>query len=114
NTMGGDASFSFTTVDLAVCGDAATPISRVQDPSATTPMSGQVVTVEGVVVADLQGTGQFSGYYLQEEPADADADPLTSEGIFVFNTATPVAAGDVVRVRGRAIEFSGQTQIDQV
>jgi len=114
NTMAGDASFSFTTVDLAVCGDAATPISRVQGPGATTPMSGQVVTVEGVVVADLQGTGQFSGYYLQEEPADADADPLTSEGIFVFNTATPVAAGDVVRVRGRAIEFSGQTQIDQV
>ena len=40
----------------------------------------------------------------RKRAADADADPLTSEGIFVFEGGTPssVAAGDVVRVSGYA------------
>ena len=29
--------------------------------------------------------GDLNGFFVQEEDADADADPLTSEGIFVFN-----------------------------
>ena len=36
-----------------------------------------------------------------------DADPATSEGIFVFSTARPnVSVGDVVRVRGTVTEFT--------
>ncbi len=38
------------------------------------------------MVGDYQGTGQFGGYYVQEEDVDVDADPNTSEGVFVFNT----------------------------
>ena len=57
--------------------------------AAREPAHGQDVTIEGVVVGDYQGPGQFGGYYVQEEDADADADPPTSEGIFVFNTTTP-------------------------
>ena len=61
------------------------------------------MTIEGVVIGDYQGPGQFGGYYVQEEDADADADPATSEGIFVFDTqATPSRVGDVVRVLGLA------------
>ena len=56
--------------------------------------------VEGVVVGDYQGAGQLGGYYLQEEDDDADADPATSEGIFVVRHAPAVAVGDVVRVVG--------------
>ncbi|MDF2748377.1 MAG: Endonuclease/Exonuclease/phosphatase family protein, partial [Propionibacteriaceae bacterium] len=73
-----------------------------------------VRTIEGVVVGDYQGAGQFGGYFVQEENGDIDTDPLTSEGIFVFNTSFPVAVGDRVRVRGTAGEFSGQTQISSV
>ena len=113
NNMAADATFTFTTVDLAVCGDPATKISAVQGTTATTPISGQVVSIEGVVTSDLQGSGQFSGYYVQEEPSDIDTNPATSEGVFVFSS-TPVSAGNIVRVRGRAIEFGGQTQLDQV
>ena len=36
---------------------------------------------------------------------NADGDPATSDGIFVFNTAVPVAVGDKVRVRGTVAEF---------
>ena len=54
------------------------------------------------MVGDYQGPGQFGGYYVQEEDVDADADPNTSEGLFVANTSFPVSVGDTVRIRGRA------------
>ena len=64
-------------------------------------------TIEGVVVGDYQGPGQFSGFYVQEEDADADADPATSEGIFVFNTAFPVArSATSCASRGNVVEFA--------
>lgn len=105
NEMAADHAISFTTVDEAACGDAATSIHDIQGSGTTSPFVGQVHSVEGVVVADFQGPGQFSGYYLQEEDADADADPATSEGIFVFNTSLPVGLGDRVRIRGTVGEF---------
>jgi predicted extracellular nuclease len=45
---------------------------------------------------------------------DADANPATSEGIFVFNTSFPVNTGDQVRVRGTVTEFNGLTEITGV
>ncbi|NJK60116.1 MAG: hypothetical protein HC918_07590 [Oscillatoriales cyanobacterium SM2_1_8] len=58
------------------------------------PLSGQTVTIEGIVTADFQlavndtannnGVRQLRGFFIQEETADQDADPTTSEGIFVF------------------------------
>ena len=35
------------------------------------------------------------GFFLQEEDADVDADPATSEGIFVFTSSAPPAGGRV-------------------
>jgi predicted extracellular nuclease len=99
--------------DIAACGEAATFIHDIQGTGTSAAMTG-TRTIEGIVVGDLQGAGQFGGYYVQEEDADADADPLTSEGIFVFNTATAVALGDTVRVTGTAGEFSGLTQLSSV
>ena len=49
------------------------------------------MAIEGVVVGDYQGAGQFGGFFVQEEDAEADADPATSEGIFVFNTSFAVS-----------------------
>ena len=69
-----------------------------------TPSTPGTFTVEAIVVGDYQtqGSGQLRGFFLQEEDADADADPATSEGIFVFCSACPVAVsvGDAVRVTG--------------
>ena len=86
----------------------------MQGSGAASPLDGSVVTIEGVVVGDFQQPGSFGGYYLQEEDADADANPATSEGIFVFNTATDVAVGDVVRVRGTVDEFNDLTELTAV
>src|SRR5690606_11303716 len=82
--------------------------------------SGPIVTpgtftVEAIVVGDYQtqGSGQLRGFFIQEEDADADADPATSEGIFVFcsNCPTAVSVGDKVRVTGASSEFFGMSQL---
>ncbi|MGH2491808.1 MAG: ExeM/NucH family extracellular endonuclease, partial [Candidatus Limnocylindria bacterium] len=106
--------FTFQTADVFTCGDPATRIHAVQGSGTSTSMSGMSTTIEGVVVGDYQQFGGFSGFYVQEEAVDADSDPITSEGIFVFNTSFAVSAGDVVRLRGTAGEFSGLTQISSV
>jgi predicted extracellular nuclease len=100
--MAADHAFTFTTTETTNCGEPATFIHQIQGSGLRSDMVGQRRTVEGIVVGDYQG--EFSGYHLQEEDADADEDPLTSEGIFVFNTAA-VNAGDVVRVTGTVSEF---------
>ena len=88
-------------------------IHDVQGNGATSPLSGQTVIVEGVVIGDFQASNQLSGFFLQEEDADADADPATSEGVFVYcNTCpTPVAEGQRVKVTGTVSEFQGLTEI---
>ncbi|MEW5938178.1 MAG: ExeM/NucH family extracellular endonuclease [Chloroflexota bacterium] len=72
-------------------------------------------TVEAIVVGDYQtqGSGQLRGFFIQEEDADADADPATSEGIFVFCSSCPTAVnvGDKVRVTGTASEFNNMSEL---
>ncbi len=83
--------------------------------SGSTAAAG-TFTVEAIVVGDYQtqGSGQLRGFFIQEEDADADADPATSEGIFVFCSSCPVAVsvGDSVRVTGASSEFFGMSQLN--
>jgi predicted extracellular nuclease len=87
-------------------------IGQVQGSGASTPLTGQQVTVRGTVVGDVPG---FSGFYLQD--VDGDGDAATSDGIFVFSSVA-VDLGDTVAVQGSAGEFGAsatdprsQTQI---
>lgn len=86
----------------------STPIHTIQGSGGTSPMNGQLVEVEGVVVGSFRATGQLGGFYLQEPDSTWDADPLTSEGIFVFDAGAGanVAVGDRVRVKATVNEFS--------
>lgn len=90
-----------------------TRIHDVQGSGAASPLVGSTVSVEGVVVGAFQGAGQLQGFFLQEEDADVDADPNTSEGIFVYcNTCpTAVAPGQRVMATGLVSEFNNMTQI---
>ncbi len=59
------------------CGNPATLISVVQGNGAASPLVGQVVTVEGIVVGDFQDEtpeppNELNGFFLQEEDADGD------------------------------------------
>ncbi|HSV86687.1 MAG TPA: ExeM/NucH family extracellular endonuclease [Levilinea sp.] len=72
-------------------------------------------TVEAIVVGSYQaqGSGRLRGFFLQEEDADVDDAPTTSEGIFVFCSTcpAPVKVGDKVRVTGASSEFFDMTQL---
>jgi len=80
-------------------------IHDVQGSGIASPMVGQSVTLQGIVTANFQAATSLGGFYLQEEDANIDADPATSEGIFVFHSATPVAVGDKVNVTGTVAEL---------
>lgn len=94
-------------------------IHEVQGSGSASPVDGDLVVIEGIVVGDFQGgtagtNGDLDGFFVQEEDADADADASTSEGIFVYDGSSPatnVAIGDAVRVEGTVDEFHDMTQI---
>ncbi len=116
NDMAGDHTFTFTAIDIEACGDPVTPIHDIQGTGLASPLVGQSVAIEGVVVGDYQPDEAFEGFFVQDEDADVDANPATSEGIFVFDDlfGVDVAAGDHVRVRGTVTEFNDLTELGTV
>ena len=106
-----DLELAASTQDAAAaCQTAFTPIYDIQGSGMATPLAGETVTTQGVVVGDYEGPGQLRGFYLQDLVGDGD--PATSDGIFVFHGSNDgVALGDVARVTGRVSEFQNQTQI---
>ncbi len=79
-----------------------TPIHDIQGNGDVSPLNGNMVVTRGIVTG-IKG----NGYFIQEPDASIDADPLTSEGIFVFTPGgNMVAVGDDVQVQGTVFEFS--------
>lgn len=77
-------------------------IHDIQGAGLVSPLAGQAVTTSGIVTAV-----DSNGFYLQAPDAEADADLMTSEAIFVFTSSVPsVAVGDAVRVTGQVAEFT--------
>ncbi len=80
-----------------------TPIHDIQGNGNISPLAGQSVTTRGIV------TGRRgNGFFLQTADADADADPATSQGVFVFTNSAPPAdaqIGNALFVTGTVIEF---------
>ena len=78
-----------------------TPIHDIQGNGQTSPYVGQSVTTTGIV------TGRKTNGYFIQDPI-ADADPNTSEAMFVFTSSAPSASitvGDSVRVTATVAEF---------
>ncbi len=93
-----------TTSPQTACGDAATLIHEIQGTADTSTITGQTVIIEGIVTGEfLRG---LDGFFMQEELDQQDADPATSEGIFVYGDKVDVMPGDVVRVEGKVFEYS--------
>lgn len=105
-------------------GDPPGTVSKIHDvqgPGATTPMNGQTVTVEGIVVGHDDEDGfnfernvpEDRGLFVEEEPSDQDANPATSEGIFVgfVDNVLDYPLGTAVKVEGQAKEKFGLTMI---
>jgi predicted extracellular nuclease len=83
-------------------------IHDIQGAGLVTPFLGQDVITTGVV------TGRkTNGFFIQQPDASVDANPATSEAIFVFTSGAPaVAVGDLVTAKGTASEFFDLTQLE--
>ncbi len=97
----------------------ARAVYEVQGSSSVSPLLGESVIVEAVVIGDFQtgdadATRDLQGFFVQQEQGDGD--PLTSDGVFIFEgEGTPrldVVPGQRVRVTGVVDERGGQTVID--
>jgi uncharacterized protein len=86
-----------------ITNDDFTPIHNIQGNGDTSPLVGQSVTTKGIV------TGvKSNGYFIEAPDVEWDADPNTSEGVFVFTSSAPPAAavvGNLVSVVGTVQEF---------
>jgi uncharacterized protein len=84
------------------------PIHDVQGNGAASPIQGVTVTASGIV------TGvRANGFFIQLPEAEYDADPGTSEGVFVFTSGAPPAAavvGNRVQVSASVLEFAPVAQ----
>jgi uncharacterized protein len=84
-----------------------THIHAIQGSGDASLLVGSTVSTRGVVTG-LRNTG----FFMQSTDADADADPSTSQGIFVFTSSAPtVARGDLLIVTGNVVEFFQLTEI---
>lgn len=78
----------------------AASIAQIQGSGATSPLLGQSVITQGVVTKLAN-----NGFYMQSQTPDAD--PATSEGIFVFTSSAPTTTvGRLVSVTATVVEFS--------
>ena len=103
----------------AIQGNPSTYGSNGFGDTDVSPMIGETVMIEAVVVGDFQDddsdtSRELRGFYVQEETTDEDGDPSSSEGIFVFDGSTDVDVnvGDRVRVVGTVDQFFGETQLE--
>lgn len=88
-------------------------IHDIQGNGLTSPINGAAVTTEGIVTAQKFN----NGFFLQTVDANVDADPNTSQGIFVFTSTAPPATatvGNRVRVTGTVTEFTPSTNLNQL
>lgn len=88
-------------------------IHDIQGPGLTSPIVGAAVVTEGIVTAQKFN----NGFFLQTADASVDADPSTSQGIFVFTSTAPpatAAVGNRVRVSGTVAEFTPSSNPNQL
>ncbi|MGY1584929.1 endonuclease/exonuclease/phosphatase family protein [Streptomyces sp. MN13] len=80
-------------------------VRDIQGTTRTSPYAGKQVTDVAGIVTGVRTYGQSKGFWIQDP--NPDADPATSEGVFVFTSSTPkgVAVGDAVTVSGTVSEY---------
>lgn len=94
-----------------VCGEDATAIHTLQGAGNASPLNGQTLVVEAVVVSNQEAG--LKGIFVQMADNEADNDPQTSEGVFVYTGNTPTAymAGDRIRLKAKVTEYQGLTEL---
>lgn len=112
--LGGTAA----AADEAALGAGSVRIHDIQGTTRVSPLVGKQVTGVSGIVTGVRAHGS-RGFWIQDP--EADDDPVTSEGIFVFTSSVPtVAVGDAVSVNGSVTEYvpggvnSGNQSLTQI
>ncbi|WP_353941829.1 endonuclease/exonuclease/phosphatase family protein [Streptomyces sp. HUAS MG91] len=106
------AALAVATASCATCAVVVTApahaatvaIHDIQGSTRVSPLAGQAVADVPGVVTGVRTYGSSKGFWFQDP--NPDADPATSEGVFVFTGSAPtVKAGDAVTVSGTVTEY---------
>ncbi len=86
----------------AIFAQNTTPIAEIQGEIYRSPLDGKQVATRGIVTAVVR-----RGFYIQTPDAEADKNPKTSEGIYVFTNqdAINVSLGNLVEVSGTISDY---------
>ena len=93
-------------------GQKELPISLIQGTKNVSAHDKEAVKATGIVTARIR-----NGFYIQTPDGKADADPATSEGIFVFTRTEPggeATVGNLVTVTGTVGEFRPAAEPDSL
>ncbi|MFF3390330.1 endonuclease/exonuclease/phosphatase family protein [Streptomyces sp. NPDC002669] len=92
-----------TSASASTTTDAQVRIHDIQGSTRISPLAGQQVDGVTGIVTGVRTYGS-KGFWFQDPQADAD--PATSEGVFVYTGSAPtVAVGDAVTVSGTVTEY---------
>jgi predicted extracellular nuclease len=83
-------------------------IGDVQGDKNTSPYAGETARVSGIVTARVK-----NGFFIQTPDDKTDANPNTSEGLFIFTQTEPggeATVGNLVSVTGTIDEFTPRAQ----
>ncbi|MDK0518799.1 endonuclease/exonuclease/phosphatase family protein [Streptomyces sp. ML-6] len=107
-----------TSASASTTADAPVRIHDIQGSTRISPLAGRQVDGVAGIVTGVRTYGS-KGFWFQDPQADAD--PATSEGIFVYTGSAPtVAVGDAVTVSGTVTEYvpggldSGNQSLTQI
>lgn len=103
-TVAAVCSAASTVVLTAPAHADSVRIRDVQGSTRISPYAGKQVTDVAGIVTGVRTYGSSRGFWIQDP--NPDADPATSEGVFVFTSSAPkVAVGDSVLVSGTVAEY---------
>lgn len=97
----------FSGAFVSAFGQKEYKISEIQGDKGTSAHVGESVRTTGVVTAIVA-----KGFYMQTPDGQADSDPKTSEGIYVYgeNSVGKVSVGAMVQVDGAVVEFRPRSE----
>ena len=99
-----DSAVGAILYDIPVVAD----IWQIQGREQTSPLLGKSVQTRGNIVTAVGP----AGFNMQTPDARTDADPLTSDGIYIFTASAPsVAIGDVVDVDAKVDNYYNLTEL---
>lgn len=99
--------------NISLYGQSIKEIYEIQETGASSALTSQVVTTQGIVTATFPGSNSLNGFFMQSATTNGSN---ASDGIFIYlgNTTFSVAKGDAVEVTGTVTEYQNRTQISNV